>query len=730
MKPILLIINILVLSHYISFCQTPAKNLYKYWYYRDRMKYYVAHEPNYNSDGSPNFGANNVMGIRNYGTIYPALNQAEGTIYMGWYLGVLATEYMLLNQNNMDTRKTLRELYYMFGAFERLDKSEEYYPWYKSMNKLDGYYMQYDIYGESVNKEELLNKLNNGLNPANNIQTITPGVPGWVNEFHFAQNNNEFGPMTGDQSWHLLMGFALVARCVQGIHPVYDEDGNLITYYNFRDNAIENTDRIFRYIRNWEWDPALSAYTGVHGPLPWTIYPPDLLKISKIDIKAGLMYGITLACRKITGTYYFDNISCDPASKVEWHYLQYLSNSCDIAILAAIGDSWQLNISIPTSINTTYSGLRNVTMDKEWNTYYTLLWKFLNDKNKELEEADLIIDQINTAPCNGPYYYRDFPMAGQDQISPNGWGSSRKFTMSLFEQYHGQSLFSGNYTGLDYMLLYNLYHLVYNPTAYSDYQNYVFNGDDPAFGTFPVDAPFEFGTNANPYTLEVVNSITSSMRVDVYTHPGGIYSPGNVTYKAGNNIHLVPGFKVVRGAKFHAEVGPFAMCSPTRGDNDSIYENAVLLDSLMHYTPFSYAYEKGEMNDISFPENTDLQSLFQYYQTDPDLVQYLLQNPKALNQYLASIDNNDISDSISNLNKTFPVLVYPNPTSGNFNVSVFGNNAIIDWIEISDITGNIISRTNIGSQNATADISEYPKGIYFIKLMAGNQMLTKKVIYQ
>ena len=80
----------------------------------------------------------------------------------------------------------------------------------------------------------------------------------------------------------------------------------------------------------------------------------------------------------------------------------------------------------------------------------------------------------------------------------------------------------------------------------------------------------------------------------------------------------------------------------------------------------------------------------------------------------------DIEQHLSNDNKT---LVYPNPSSGNINITTTNN---IDEIKITDIIGQIIYEAKPNTTNTTLQIDN--AGIYFITLTIGKEISTKKVV--
>jgi hypothetical protein len=107
------IIRILFL---VFFCNTLqafsqiSSDYLKYWYYRNRLnKYFVV--PGYN------YGESQIICIRNdvswQADNFKTVDYGQHGKYTGLYIGVLATEYYLLNKNgqNEDAANTQDELY-------------------------------------------------------------------------------------------------------------------------------------------------------------------------------------------------------------------------------------------------------------------------------------------------------------------------------------------------------------------------------------------------------------------------------------------------------------------------------------------------------------------------------------------------------------------------------------------------------------------------------------------
>ncbi len=80
--------------------------------------------------------------------------------------------------------------------------------------------------------------------------------------------------------------------------------------------------------------------------------------------------------------------------------------------------------------------------------------------------------------------------------------------------------------------------------------------------------------------------------------------------------------------------------------------------------------------------------------------------------------------------ETVSLDVYPNPTTGKFNLNISAlelNNA---ELQVIDIVGKVIYTQNVnvqGSELVTLDLSNNPKGIYFVQIKNDDQSVSKKV---
>lgn len=107
-----------------------------------------------------------------------------------------------------------------------------------------------------------------------------------------------------------------------------------------------------------------------------------------------------------------------------------------------------------------------------------------------------------------------------------------------------------------------------------------------------------------------------------------------------------------------------------------------------------------------------------------------IENNENNNSYNYSTSSNKIN-LIENKAKNEAInspKVYPNPTNGNFTVDLGETNTVSNIIVTNSI-GVIIYKK--GSNNKTLiDISNFPKGIYIVKIYSGKNVFIEKMVYQ
>ncbi|MFK7945981.1 MAG: T9SS type A sorting domain-containing protein [Saprospiraceae bacterium] len=89
---------------------------------------------------------------------------------------------------------------------------------------------------------------------------------------------------------------------------------------------------------------------------------------------------------------------------------------------------------------------------------------------------------------------------------------------------------------------------------------------------------------------------------------------------------------------------------------------------------------------------------------------------------------NDKLNKVDDINTNNITNVYPNPSNGIINI-VLGD-VKSSFIQVFDINGKLI-KTRVSKEYKTRiDLTDYPKGLYFIKIRQGNIVTTQKLIIQ
>lgn len=669
----------------------------KYWYYRNRLMYFV--KPGLNQ------GESNVAGNRNLRHSSPSepqndqnLKFGDQPLYLSYYIGVLATEYKLLSDNHnvngtdnsVAINNTLVELYYAFEAFKRMDECESDPPWGPN-----GYTAQYDgFFCRDVVVDEIITGgnqtlfidepgnmeyFNKRLSPNQNYPDGHPDYIDWISADYGHSSNT----MSQDLAIYSLIGFSLTVKCLPDQDLSFKDYKTGIEYScNFEEYAQEISHKIIKYISK-------NAF--------WIIKDPNGDPVENGPCAYGYSYGILKAVSYITQSSSVTVILSDlasiltniPTQRSVWQALQYIPspnnayNDAMTSTLAAIGDSWRTPI-VP--VNNTYLGLINITKKHNWETFYTLLWQFLHDKNKNLSIGKIEV-QLAHAPCGGPFsYFKEGEP--NSYCADGGWGSVLRWRCGSDAQNHGDKDFPANYNGLDYMLFYNLYRLVEKPIGYRNLINLNESENMPQeylSSVFPTGYSI-YGNDQNPAYAQAFVSIESDRKILNNQSSNGLGN-GNVTYRAGERIVLKPGFKAEEGTKFHAYIDPLE-CNGGQYRNSaySDYPMSTIYDSLL-----CAAYYTESNNFV-------MNNTYEYEDFDNEL-------------------------------KEKQIILFPNPNNGIFSIQstkpIFGKTQI----QIINSLGLCIyEKEVIDLTKADIDISFVSDGSYLLYLITENTTFTEKII--
>lgn len=600
-----------------NFCFAQMQNdMIKYWYYRNRLQYFVV--------PGDKIGESQIICVRNKIYIDPPENDpndperknadyGQHGKHNGLYIGVLATEYYLLKENgqNEDAEKTLEELNFALDAVQNnWDWDAENF--WGELDSYNGFFIRgnvpCDFYsttawnGKTSTGQKHIDLLNKGLDINDTWEDTLPfqfgdlprGHPGYVDHrttsdcggtdtcscipiHNYKPPHNNIHPesMSEDEAIGILLGCSLAAKLADSATQVM---------------AKTMCDKILTYILNLNQE---------NGIMPFTIYEPDG---SVVGFDGGFFPNIHKAMDQGASTWAYgpgffetgyqitgeikyrtwpilwtllENAIGLPAQQIAWQ-----------AALLGAGEFDELTAILLVMGNYTSARIKSITDSdkKRWDTFYIALWEVLNNKkrneNHQEQWYDSTIVQLNSGPCEGPYNY------GGGYYPTGGWASTYRWFKSTSDQ-NGGEWYTGNYHGLDYMLLYNLTHIITKDTA-PYYVNYI---DKNLIGTV-----------TSPMNFVGISTITSSQTIN-QTSP-------TVNYVAGDSIHLTTGFHAVAGSNFHAFISDIDCSSEYYPDN--VYTN--YYDSLISVQKSSYELNENDdtvlTNNITLPCPNDTIQLY------------------------------------------------------------------------------------------------------------------------
>jgi hypothetical protein len=73
------------------------------------------------------------------------------------------------------------------------------------------------------------------------------------------------------------------------------------------------------------------------------------------------------------------------------------------------------------------------------------------------------------------------------------------------------------------------------------------------------------------------------------------------------------------------------------------------------------------------------------------------------------------------------VSVYPNPNSGIFNVSLASEISGEMTVVVYNTIGELVKTIVVNNNQTVVDLSDVASGVYTVKVMADNQIATKKI---
>jgi hypothetical protein len=229
----------------------------------------------------------------------------------------------------------------------------------------------------------------------------------------------------------------------------------------------------------------------------------------------------------------------------------------------------------------------------------------------------------------------------------------------------------------------------------------------------------------------------------------------NLTHQDGPNI--IMDSVLVNNGLFDNSLAPVISLNPLHDQVDSLKINATITSNfnvdawgnvtipLGDYdalrlkieetttTQFSVYCSVGGLSggwfsaETFFPIETEIANRYQWWSNNPmfDFMLVELEVDSLGNVEFATFLTENPATS-AHILPNISVDVYPNPTLETITISTSINNS--EFV-VSDINGKVLSKERF-SKNSQFNFSEYPSGVYFVKVIYGDNAVSKKIIKQ
>lgn len=414
---------------------------------------------------------------------YYTLEFGDATIHLGWYLAVLATENHLLRQHGKSTKNNLRELYYALHALDRLDRVSDI-----AWSNFDGVNKQHALF-DTTHKKWI---------PRSEVKMQADGffirddVPPYffthfkrseISSSDFSRHTNPVsfrtdnlgGEESKDQLISILTGLFFVHRFVGE-----DDEFDGINLKQYNKELCKRIVDFVRYEKNNKLGSWKISNPGKDFGLPHLGYDPVLFSYPIAVIADEIVYGkkynktsfLQPINEKLKPGYHDINTKLTKQifirirdAKVihdknyDWHINYYM-----IYMLAATSNVWAHDLAYSKNAVDILKERCSDEESKGW-LIYPLMNYVLYPGNELPYDKQYVEKELALYPVSGSFNFFSTHGENKGKYTPH-WFSSNRF-QSSDGTYEGNaevdcnSYFNGEFNGLDYMLLYNLYRIAY-----------------------------------------------------------------------------------------------------------------------------------------------------------------------------------------------------------------------------------------------------------------------------
>lgn len=793
MRKLVLIVLLLQSLHAVA--QTPDMNMQKYWYLRWRLRnYFMVVGPNY-GEGFPAGIRNKYGDVLTFGDAANYLANYIGVLATEIRLAKIhglehgeATKelyYALYAINRWDDCET----HYPWGGFDMETYDDKPYPdgvqesefgdYLPNASNLNGACLRTDAPRNFVHKnfdklnanlgtnftsgnfgglEQVNTIYNEGLNPLffeeGEDPEFTYGYLTYEGMRHDELNGDEYefrhpidrvrygSMLSQDHIASLLMGLSFVTKSLNSSDNYNDtpfQDGTI----NFVQEAQNIAHRLISYMtesgfhlklideveikkNNNDWELTNEINTGWGGNAVGyaTGHAAAAARVSQnpIDffnpaLDDGSVYSTAWALAGDGG-----NIPIFLNTSV-WIYLKLLATGNRSGGIFNSTEANQDKIYFTSEGNDLH--LLEDTYDHyDWKAFYPLIHSYLNDTPCKTENAKIISD-LNSMNCAGHYY--------KGGATTSDWGSSVKYHSGDWENDHGG--FDGNFTGLEYMLLMNLF-LLEHPSYLPEYRYLKHSGVlEDEYPKLVTDLAYLNTSGPGLFQNTTVKKVIGAQMVPgvaALIEPAHVYSIDPI-HKEAINLYS----------------GPFTIYVNPDGNNYNPNTIEEVILTFWSYITNNPGIEVIELvaQDIDLKSHLTVRSASQItidnIYMDPGAQYFELQNdPYECNTsgtgyQMPTNDNmeankgtdytekNKIADSLNQLSFG-EISVAPNPTKGFFSVNK--KRHVITKITVLDILGHVVYETDKIYDETFIDLSEKHSGMYIVICSDGSANKTFKII--
>lgn len=784
---ILLVYLIGLLNNIIAQSIDDGKAHRRYWYYRARL---INDFMKIGKDqGECIVFAERNDGYDGIADVYRSKVGPDQIDITNQYIIALCLEYKILSRNNQDTRETIKEIFHLLYAINRLDlEAEQFFSYPLPHNQvvqpnglLNGFILREDMPFSYIN----------------------------VNKTHFnyelLENEGKKGGFTGimhtnalsiDNKFSGYHIYGIGTETQEDLTCVQEKYMSMLVAMQFINKYIPDAEK-YVSVNFSNGEPFQDGETGIKQEAKnianrcynYLKNKNSLWNLYYMDLNGDYLAPLSVGSGAYVYSWPLSRMACWANSAFPWNqnnpfqcpdYTDPMSQTTgrvtyngftvgttpkfeDFAVMKA----WcHAGSNLPSlndfgTFQPIYLGMMpNTAVNSvEW---AELLRKVLHQNGILMRQLSIYANPINQAPCQGPYNYGGcssyggFEWSSQDRLEhPKARGAGCENTRGPF---------LGNYPGVDYMLLHNLYY---------EYQNQLLDGNNGNVGGALSTGLANAGTviyNAATQAGNVVAgwfnqgnsgagnggsgsdaSVTGYMDAINYmdnrdeniwprrvmTHAG--FPPGVsfVVQGTDNNPGKVAMFQYLTSkAHIYSTASPAAPANniPSnityRAGKEITFEPGFTVDagSTFHGYIARYLCNGDNSNAMNMRQANTTDSVYNYLYTNdyegdninPVPIHYI-ESPKSDSDLHPVVDEHDDSQLSNSMNTlTFngnDFNIVPNPSSGMFKIQtkkVFDDETLS--VKVYDMKGQLIyNKEDINSEHEL-NLDSYTKGIYLIQV--------------